>query len=60
MVIVGHGIVSVTMPESLPSHGLWPPQVSGVNLGVGDCSNAQQLVSPDHYPAHLKGVVIFH
>ena len=37
--------------------GVW---VSGVNLGVGGHGNAEQLVSPDCHPAHLKGVVVFH
>ena len=36
--------------------GLW---VSGVNLGVSGHSNAEQLVSPDLYPVHLKGVAVF-
>ena len=36
---------------------LW---VSGVNLGVGGYNNAEQLVCPDHHPAHLKGVMVFH
>ena len=35
---------------------LW---VSGINLGVHGCCNAEQLVSPDHHPMHLKGVVVF-
>ena len=35
-------------------------QVSGVNFGVGCHCNAEQLVSPDHHPAYLKGVAVFH
>ena len=34
-------------------------QVSGVNLGVSSHCNAEQLVSPDHHPMYLKGVVVF-
>ena len=34
-------------------------RVSGVNLGVSGHCNVEQLVSPDCYPMHLKGVVAF-
>ena len=34
-------------------------QVTGINLRVsGSC--CKQLVSPDHHPAHFKGVALFH
>ena len=34
-------------------------QVSGVNLALSGHCNADQLVSPDHYPTDLKGVAVF-
>ena len=34
-------------------------QFSSVNFGVGGLGNADQLVSPDHHLAHLKGVAFF-
>ena len=37
--------------------GLW---VFGVNLGVSGHCNAEQLVSPDHHPMHLKGVAVLY
>ena len=34
-------------------------QVSGVNMGVSGHCSAEQLVSPDCHPKHVKGVVVF-
>ena len=49
----------MTIPESLPGHGLQPPSL-WCNLVVSGHCNAEQLVSPDHHIVHFKGVAVFH
>ena len=58
IVIVGMALFQQQYQSLCPAMGfsLW---VSGVNLGACDHCNVDQLVNPDHHPAHFKGVVVF-
>ena len=55
---IGHGIVSVTIPESLPGHGLWPPNLwCKFELMATAMWSSWSILTV--ILMHLKGVAVF-
>ena len=54
----GHGIVSVTIPESLPGHGPWSLSI-WCKFGSWWPKQCEAVDQSDCQPMYLKGVVVF-